>query len=140
MSSLNQCNFIGRVGKIESRSMTNGEQVVNLSLAVDDSYKDKSGNKVDQTEWVNITIYRKLAEITDRYVQKGQQLFISGKLKTRKYTNQQGIERYTTDIIASDMKMLGSKPEGQETRQEPRQSAQKQAASGFDDFESDVPF
>lgn len=132
MSSLNQCNFIGRLGRDpETRYLTNGDAVTNITLAVDESYKDKSGNKIDKCEWINVTFYRKLAEIVGEYLIKGSLIYVSGKMQTRKLTDKNGIERYTTEIIASDMKMLGRKPNSANT-------SEKQDA--FEDFESDVPF
>jgi len=139
MASLNLCQFIGNVGKIESRFLSSGEQVVNLSLACNEHYKDKNGERQERTEWVNVTIYGKLAEIADKYVSKGKQIYISGRMQTRKYTDKQGIERYTTDIIATDMKMLGSK--GNHDSEPQKQTAAKHdAPSGFDDMEDDIPF
>lgn len=144
MASLNLCQFIGNVGKIESRFMTNGDQVVNLSLACNESYKDKSGDKQERTEWVNVTIYGKLAEISDKYVQKGKQIYISGRMQTRKWTDKNGVERYTTDIIASDMKMLGNRGNGSsesnESHATPSNSGKSQGQSGFDDMDDDIPF
>ena len=144
MASLNLCQFIGNVGKIESRFMTNGDQVVNLSLACNESYKDKSGDKQERTEWVNVTIYGKLAEISDKYVQKGKQIYISGRMQTRKWTDKNGVERYTTDIIASDMKMLGNRGNGSsesnESHATPSNSGKSPGQSGFDDMDDDIPF
>jgi len=137
MASLNLCQFIGNVGKIESRYLTNGDQVVNLSLACNDHYKDKNGEKQERTEWVNVTIYGKLAEIVSKFVTQGKQIYISGRMQTRKYTDKNGIERYTTDIIATDMKMLGSKPS--EPAQD-KQTTRSQPPSGFEDIGDDIPW
>lgn len=137
MASLNQCNFIGNVGKIETRYLSNGDPVTNLSIACNESWKDKNtGEKQEKTEWINIVIYRKLAEIAEKYVSKGNQIYISGKMATRKYTDKNGVDRYTTEIIATDMKMLGNKPAEQGAS---RQSTQP-ADSGFSDMEDDIPF
>jgi single-strand DNA-binding protein len=138
MASLNQCNFIGNVGKIESRHMNNGDQVVNLSIACNENYKDKNGEKQEKTEWVNVTVYGKLAEITAQYVNKGMQIYISGRMATRKYTDKQGIERYTTEIIANEMKMLGSKS-GSVSESSQQSQAPAQNKTGFD-IENDLPF
>ncbi len=136
MSGLNQCNFIGCLGKDpESRFMKNGDAVTNITLAVDESYKDKStGNKVDKCEWVNVTFYRKLAEIVNEYLKKGSLIYVSGKIQTRKYTDKNGIERYTTEIIANDMKMLGGNPGVQQIK------TSESNASGFENMEDDIPF
>ena len=138
MASLNQCNFIGNVGKIESRYLANGDQVVNLSLACNEHFKDKNGEKQERTEWVNVTIFGKLAEVAAMYVTQGKQIYISGRMQTRKYTDKNGIDRYTTDIIATDMKMLGSKPA--ETAQG-NQSSRSRPPGGFEDMDDlDIPF
>jgi len=93
MSSLNQCNFIGRVGRDpETRYSTSGDAITNITLAVDDSYKNKSGEKVDKCEWVNVTFYQKLAEIAGKYLIKGSLVYVSGKIETRKYTDKNGVE------------------------------------------------
>lgn len=139
MASLNRCDFIGNVGKIETRYLTSGDAVVNLSLACNESYKDKTGEKVEKTEWVNVTIYGKLAEIAGKYVEKGKQLYISGRMSTRKWTDKQGIDRYTTEIIATDMKMLGSKGSGEQAA-ESKPQQQKSGGTGFEDMEDDIPF
>lgn len=108
---LNQCNFIGRLGSDpDMRSMPNGDQVANISIAVNDDYRDKeTGNEIKQTEWVRVVAYRRLAEVMGQYLRKGSKVFISGRMKTRKWTDNQGIERYTTEIIANDMQMLDSR-------------------------------
>ena len=153
MASLNLCQFIGRIGNIENRYMSNGDAVVNCSIAVNESYKDKNGDKQEKTEWVNVVVYRKLAEIMASYCTKGMLIYVSGKISTRKWEDKNGVERYTTEIIASDMKMLGSAREKvtsddrqfYESNSPRKQSTQKQSASptgsGFDDMDDDpLPF
>ena len=130
MASLNQCNFIGRVGKIDTRYLSNGDTVTNLSLAVDESYKDKNGNKVDKVEWIDVVLYKKLAEIAGKYVSKGSLILIIGKHSKRKYTDKNGIERYPVEIIASSMQMLGNK----------QGDSSKSEASNNDSGDSDIPF
>lgn len=138
MSSLNQCNFIGNVGKIETRYMANGDPVVNLSIACNEKYKDKSGEKQEKTEWVNVTIYGKLAEITSQYVEKGKQIFISGRMSTRKWQDKEGNDRYTTEIIAQDMKMLGGGQSNPSQEKQPSRPAAQQSSN--DDMEDEIPF
>lgn len=152
MASLNRCDFIGNIGKIENRYMSNGDAVVNCSIAVNESYKDKNGDKQEKTEWVNVVAYRKLAEIMANYCTKGMLIYVSGKMSTRKWEDKNGVERYSTEIIASDMKMLGSAREKvtsddrqfDESNSPRKQSTQKQSASptgsGFDDMDDDIPF
>lgn len=128
MSNLNQCNFIGRVGKeIEPRYTPDGKSVVNFSLAVSEQWKDKQGAKQERTEWINITAFDKLAEIIAQYVGKGDLLYISGKMVTRKWQDQSGADRYSTEIRASQMQMLGSKGDNSgQQRQAPQQQSNQQ--------------
>ena len=137
MASLNLCQFIGNVGKIETRYMSNGEAVTNFSIACNESYKNKDGEKVEKTEWISCVAYRKLAQIIADYCTKGMQIYVSGKMQTRKWTDKNGIERYTTDIIANDMKMLGSKQGNSEQSERTKTETQ---SGGFDDLDSDIPF
>lgn len=138
MASVNKVILIGLTGKDpETRYMSNGEAVTNITLATTDAWKDKNGEKQEKTEWHRVTFYRKLAEIAGQYLTKGKPVYIEGRLETRKWTDKQGVERYTTDIIATDMKMLGSKPS--ETAQD-KQHTKSQSLSGFDDMDDDIPF
>ncbi len=130
MSSLNLCQFIGNVGKIETRYLASGDPVVNLSLAANEAWKDKAGERQEKTEWINVTIYGKLAGITSEYVEKGKQIYIAGKMTTRKWVDKDGNDRYSTEIVANDMKMLGGRSDS------PSQSKQAQAQ----DDDSDIPF
>lgn len=145
MASLNQCNFIGNVGKIESRFMASGDAVTNISLAVNESWKGKDGSKQESVEWVNAVMYKKLAEIAQQYVKVGDPLYISGKLKTRKWADKAGVERYTTEIIADEMKMLSNKGKdvGMAAAQRPEPGPLPTGAgkSGFEDMDDDlIPF
>ena len=150
MASLNQVNLIGNLGRDpEVKHLASGDAVCNFSIACSESWKDKNtGEKKEKTEWVNITIYGKLAEIAGQYLHKGSQVFLSGKLQTRKWQDKDGNDRYTTEVVCSDMKMLGGKPAdggqgGGQTQQ--RQSAPpasapaaRQAPSA--NLDDDVPF
>lgn len=137
MASLNQCNFIGNIGKIETRYMSNGEAVTNFSIACNESYKDKNGDKVDKTEWISCVAYRKLAQIMTDYCAKGMQIYVSGKMETRKYTDKNGIERYTTQVVANEMRMLS----GKQDRLDNQQSSDTKPNTGdFDDIDDDIPF
>lgn len=137
MASLNLCQFIGNVGKIESRYLSNGDQVVNLSLACNESWKDKNGDKQERTEWVNATIYGKLAEIADKYVTKGKPIYISGRMQTRKWTDKNGMDRYSTEIVVSDLKMLGQKSSDSTVDSRPSNNT---PPSGFEGMDDDIPF
>jgi len=143
-NDLNQCSFIGRLGSDpETRFMPNGKAVCSFSIAVGSQWKDKSGEKCESTEWVNITAFDKLGEICREYLKKGSQVFISGKMKTDKY-EKDGVTKYSTKIIAQDMQMLGAKPSGDQ--QDKPAASERPAAkpapakSSFDDFNDDIPF
>ena len=108
MASLNRVILIGNLGKEPKTSyMSNGDAVTNITLATTDTWKDKNGDKQEKVEWHRVTFYRKLAEISGQYLKKGAPVYIEGRIETHKWTDKQGIERYSTDIIASVMKMLG---------------------------------
>jgi len=151
MSDLNQCQFIGRLGKDpEMRYTTAGKTVASFSIACGEKWKDKNtGEQQEKTEWVNCTAFGKLAEIIEKYLKKGSQVYVSGKFTTDKYTDKQGIEKYSTKVIINQMQMLGSKGDNQAA---PAQDAHNQAKSngyqpkpkpavpGYDDFDDDIPF
>ncbi len=143
--SLNKVILIGRLGKDpETRYMPNGDAVCNFSIATSESWKDQSGQKKERTEWHAITLYRKLAEIAVKYLQKGSLVYLEGKIQSRKYTGKDGIERIAYEIVCSEMKMLGSKAEGGEGQHNPPpppQARQQPAAPvPQDDIDDDVPF
>jgi single-strand DNA-binding protein len=148
MASVNHVILLGNLGKDpETRYMSNGDSVTNITLATTETWKDKnSGEKNEKTEWHRVTFYRKLAEIAGEYLKKGSQVYIEGKLETRKWTDKSGVERYTTEIIANEMKMLGSrpqvsdKPQDNDRHQELPKPSQSQGSSGFDNLDSDIPF
>ena len=111
MASVNKVIIVGNLGRDpETRYMPNGEAVTNIAVATTESWKDKSsGEKKELTEWHRITFYRKLAEIAGQYLKKGSQVYVEGRLQTRKWTDKENVERYTTEIIADSMQMLGSR-------------------------------
>jgi single-strand DNA-binding protein len=143
---VNKAIIIGNLGNDpDVRFMPNGNAVANLSVATDESYKDKNtGQMVPKTEWHRVVIFGKLAEIAGQYLTKGAQVYIEGKLETRKWQAQDGGDRYTTEIKAFSMQMLDSKGSGQQQQQQPRpaQSASAPAQKGkmpepVDDFDDD---
>ena len=138
MASVNKVIILGNVGKDpEVRHMQNGDSVVSVSVATSESWKDKnSGESKENTEWHRVTFYRKLAEVAANYLRKGSSVYIEGRLETKKWTDKSGVERYTTGIVASEMKMLGKAPEAGE-RQAP---AKVEAGHGFEDMVDDIPF
>lgn len=149
MASVNKVILIGNLGKDpETRYMSNGEAVTNITLATTDTWKDKNGEKQEKTEWHRVTFYRKLAEIAGEYLKKGRSVYIEGRLETRKWIDKNGVERYTTDIIANDMKMLGSRsgsgsfesPDQEEDHSISNRSSSSKGSNGFDDMDDDIPF
>lgn len=145
---LNKVILIGRLGKDpEVRYMPNGEAVCNFSVATSESWKDQSGQRQEKTEWHNITMYRRLAEIAGQYLKKGSQVYLEGKIQTRKYTDKNGVERTAYDIIANEMKMLGGGGnDGQQAQQAqngtPPEPPRRQAtpAAPIEDIDDDIPF
>ena len=134
MASVNKVIVLGNLGKDpDLRHLPNGDAVCNFSLATTESWKDKEGNKQDKTEWHNIVIFRKLAEIAGEYLKKCRPVYIEGRLQTRKWQDKEGKDRYTTEIVADQMQMLGSREEAKEVAKTP-------ASANFDDMESDIPF
>ena len=133
---LNKVILIGRLGREpEIRYMANGEAVCNFSVATSESWKDKNGQRQESTEWHNVTMYHKLAEIAGQYLKKGSQVYLEGKIQSRKYQGKDGIERTAYEIIANEMKMLGGN--SQATQEQPKQP---QGNAKPDDGLEDVPF
>lgn len=144
---LNQVQIIGFLGRDpDVRHLANGDAVCNFSIATTEKWKDKvTGEAKEATEWHRISTFGKLAEICSQYLKKGSLAFVQGKIQTRKYTDKDGVEKFSTEIKADAMKMLGGKPDGQESRpaQAPRQTETRQptpSPSGFDDMSDDIPF
>lgn len=113
--SINKAILVGNTGKDpEVRRTESGVAVASFSLATTEKYKDKNGNTQEQTQWHNIVCWRELAERVEKYVKKGQQLYVEGKITTRAWRDQEGKDRTTTEIVANNIQMLGRKPEGQQ--------------------------
>ena len=113
MASVNKVILVGNLGKDpEVRYMPNGEAVANFSIATTDTWKDKNGMRQERTEWHNISMYRRLAEIAGEYLKKGSSVYVEGRLQTRKWQDKNGQDRYTTEIICDQMQMLGGKNGG----------------------------
>jgi single-strand DNA-binding protein len=112
MAGVNKVILIGNLGKDpEVRSLESGAKVASFSLATTESYKNKEGQKVDQTEWHNIVMWRGLAEVAEKYLKKGSQIYLEGKIRSRSWDDKEGNKRYTTEIIADTFTMLGAKRE-----------------------------
>ena len=143
MSSVNKVIILGNLGADpESRFVPSGDAICNIRVATSETWKDKqTGERKEATEWHRISFYDKLAEIAGQYLRKGSQVYVEGSLRTRKWTDKDGQERYSTEIRADVMKMLGGKPEGQQQAAAPRQQApQRQHAAPAGAFDDDIPF
>lgn len=159
MASVNKVIMIGHLGRDpEIRYMPSGDAVANINIATTETWKDKAGEKQEQTEWHRISMFGKTAEIAGEYLKKGSQVYVEGRLQTRKWTDKEGQERYTTEIRCDRMQMLGKAPGGDDKQAakeaqdyartsgrgtSPRvQPAAPKAGKGgsFDDLEDDIPF
>jgi single-strand DNA-binding protein len=116
MAGVNKVILVGNLGKDpEVRYLDNGVAVANFSLATTENYKNKQGERVSQTEWHNIVLWRGLAEVAEKYLKKGSSIYIEGKIKNRKWEDKDGNTRYNTEILGDNMTMLGTKPSTEET-------------------------
>jgi single-strand DNA-binding protein len=153
--TVNKVILVGRLGRDpETRYMPSGEAVTNFAIATEERWKDKSGQPQIRTEWHNITLFGKLGEIAGQYLHKGSQVFIEGRIQSRKYTGKDGIERIAYDIIGNEMKMLGDSKNASNsggsydaapTASNPppprRQEPQREPASApVDDIDDSIPF
>lgn len=154
-SSLNKCLFIGHLGKDpEVRRTANGDAAVSFSLAVTESWRDKSsGERRERTEWVPIVIFNEgLGKVAEQYLKKGSKVFIEGAMQTRKWQDKDGNDRYTTEIVLQkfrgELTILDGRKDGdaeprqerQERRQEPARGGMQPRQSSYDDMDSDIPF
>lgn len=171
MASVNKVILLGNLGRDpEVRYMPSGDPIANVTIATSSRYKNKAGEMVDETEWHRVTFFGRLAEIASQYLKKGNPVYVEGRIKTRKYTDKDGIEKYATDIIASEMQLLGgregrgapagdddgyggdaggysrsapapaSRPAPNPGRPAPAPAPVARPASGFDDMDDDIPF
>jgi single-strand DNA-binding protein len=144
MASVNKVILVGNLGRDpEVRYMPDGGAVTNISVATTDVWKDKGGEKQERTEWHRVVFFAKLAEIAGEYLKKGSQVYIEGRLQTRKWQDKEGQDRYTTEIVADRMQMLGARSTpttdaGEKDAATSPKAAKKPAA--FDDLEDDIPF
>lgn len=152
--SVNKVILLGNLGKDpEVRYMTSGEAITTITLATSENWKDKSGEKQEKTEWHRVVFFGKLAEIAGEYLKKGRQVYVEGKLQTRKWQDKEGQDRYTTEIVAKEMTLLGGKSSGSDSfevvENKPSASSSSSAApakaapaakGGFDNFDDDIPF
>ena len=149
MAGINKVIIVGNLGNDpEIRTMPTGEQVANITVATSESWTDKNtGEKKTQTEWHRIVLYRRLAEIAGQYLAKGSQVYIEGRLKTRKWQDSNGQDRYTTEIQGDNLQMLGGRqdaaqnqPPKQQDKQQKAQSKPQQSEPPMDAFDDNIPF
>ena len=164
MASVNKVILVGNLGRDpEVRYLPDGGAVANISIATTSKYKNKAGEMVEETEWHRVSFFGRLAEIAGEYLKKGRSVYVEGRIKTRKYTDKEGIEKFATDIIATEMQLLGSRegmgtpggdegggggyarpnaPASRPTASAPRppSAAPAKPSSGFDDMDDDIPF
>lgn len=139
---VNKVILVGNLGADpEVKYMPNGNAVANVTVATSESWKDKqSGEQKDKTEWHRVVFFRRLAEIAGEYLKKGSQIYIEGKLQTRKWQDKNGNDRYTTEIIANEMQMLGGRGGGSADFGAASSAAAPAAAAAVDEFDDDIPF
>ncbi len=163
MASVNKVILVGNLGKDpEVRYLPSGDPVANITVATSSRYKSKTGEMVEETEWHRVTFFGRLAEIASQYLKKGRPVYVEGRIKTNKYTDKNGVERYSTDVIASEMQLLGSREGSGEpnhgdddggysrpaaaarpaavARPAPAAAPAARPPSGFDDMDDDIPF
>ena len=138
--SLNKILLIGNVGQDPLVRTAGENKVANFNLATTEKRRDRDGNVVAETEWHNVVIWGKLAEVVERYVTKGTQLYIEGRIKTEKYTDKEGNERMAVKVYASALQLLGSKTDGQQAPQAQPNTMQSAPAAIYDSPTDDLPF
>ncbi len=161
MASVNKVILLGNLGRDpETRYTTGGDAVTNLRIATSEQWKDKSGEKQERTEWHSVVLFGRQAEVAGEYLKKGRSVYIEGRLQTRKYTDKEGVEKYSTEIVADRRQLLGGRGEGGgdaefggsatssggggggQRRESPAGGGAKPAGAkkGVDDFDDDIPF
>lgn len=139
---VNKVILVGNLGNDpEVRHATSGTTITTLSVATSESWKDKNGEQQERTEWHRCKAFGRLAEICGEYLKKGRQVYIEGSLRTEKYTDKNGVEKYATDIIMDQMQMLGGNPDGGQRRESPQPQRQSDSAPKQDQMpDEDLPF
>jgi len=153
MASVNKVILVGNLGRDpETRYTTGGDPITNVSIATTDTWKDKNGEKQEKTEWHRVAFFGKLAEIAGEYLKKGSQVYVEGRLQTRKWQDKEGQDKYTTEIVADRMQMLGSRsgggggaggeppPERERTSGGGGKPGGAPAKKNVDDLDDDIPF
>ena len=159
MASVNKVILLGNLGRDpETRYTTGGDAVTNLNIATSEQWKDKSGEKQERTEWHRVVLFGRQAEVAGEYLKKGRSVYIEGRLQTRKYTDKDGVEKYSTEIVADRMQLIGGGRDsgGGEAEFSPAAPSPRREAGGsgagsggkggagakknVDDFDDDIPF
>jgi single-strand DNA-binding protein len=150
MASVNKVILIGNLGKDpEVRYLPSGDAVTNISIATTDTWKDKAGEKQEHTEWHRVAFFGKLAEIAGEYLKKGSPVYVEGRIRTRKWQDKEGQDKYSSEIVAEKMQLLGSRGGGgsDTPAREPKAVAEggakpatKKGGASFDDMDDDIPF
>ena len=153
MASVNKVILIGNLGADpEVRYLPSGDAVTNIRIATTDVWKDKSGDKQEHTEWHRIAFFGKLAEIAGEYLKKGSPVYVEGRIRTRKWQDKEGQDKYSTEIVADRMQLLGGRGGADSAPREPREPkaaaakpdaakpAAKKGGASFDDMDDDIPF
>jgi single-strand DNA-binding protein len=155
MASVNKVILVGNLGRDpETRYTTGGDPITNVSIATTDTWKDKNGEKQEKTEWHRVAFFGKLAEIAGEYLKKGSQVYVEGRLQTRKWQDKEGQDKYTTEIVADRMQMLGSRAGAGAAASGGEPPPERERASGggggkpaaapakknIDDLDDDIPF
>jgi len=139
MAGINKVILVGNLGKDpEVRTLENGAKVANFTVATSESYKNREGQRVTQTEWHNIVLWRGLAEIAEKYLRKGNQVYIEGKIRTRSWDDKDGVKRYTTEVLGDNLTMLGSRRDNEENTAAPMENNAPDNDAGEE--KDDLPF
>ena len=143
MSSLNRVTIMGNLGKDpETRYTQGGDAVCNITVATSETWKDKNGEKQEKTEWHRIVFFGRQAEIAGEYLKKGRPVLVEGKLQTRKWTDKDGVEKYSTEIVASNLVLMGGRDDGERSSEQrkPAGKSNERAKGSSADFDDDIPF
>lgn len=148
MASVNKVILVGNLGRDpEVRRMPSGDAMVNLSIATTDTWKDKGGERQEKTEWHRVVMFGRVAEVAGEYLKKGSQAYFEGRLQTRKWTDKEGQDKYTTEVVADRMQMLGSRSGSGgggagagESQPSVKSSGSSEFSGGLEDLEDDIPF
>ena len=141
MAGVNKVILIGNLGKDpEVRHLEGGATVANFPIATTETYKDKNGNRQEQTEWHNIVLWRSLADVAEKYLKKGMQIYVEGKLRTRSWEDKEGHKRYTTEVVGETFTMLGSKKSNEEKNEQQQNNTTSNNQPTSNTSSDDLPF